>query len=370
MSGMKYRLAHNYLIKVIHQCAVELETPAHKANRLLELRIKAWKRNGKSKNLLLNWVEIYKILRLIGVDARKAEVSLILATVFTLKFFWNNLVMFQINFVLFEVMLIGFYCLARKKPHIAGVLFTIITFIKIIPVFLAAYVFLFHFSRKVVISMVTTALICLTLPMAFRGKDLWVQDHVDNYEILIKHYIVEGTIVADRVNHSLKSGMLKTFYPETRHIVDVNPDKYPLILRIAGFMQLMMLGVIITNGIILFRRKVWFSLAYLSSILVFSHLYAMITWTAHLVTLLFCILPVLLIDVRKLPKPGKIAFWIFIGLMVFLGIEGSDTVGEKIYQAIHHYDLHTLMLMGLFIFSSWVVLDKRSAGIFPDGIQI
>jgi len=45
----------------------------------------------------------------------------------------------------------------------------------------------------------------------------------------------------------------------------------------------------------------------------------------------------------------KIAYTIFIGLMVFLGIEGSDTVGEKIYLAIRFYDIYTYLLLGLFI---------------------
>ena len=95
---------------------------------------------------------IYKILINAGVSSKKAEITLILVTLFSLKYFWNNLVMIQLNFILFVVILIGFYYLSKRKPYIAGILFTLITFIKIVPVFLAAYVFLFHFSRRVVIS--------------------------------------------------------------------------------------------------------------------------------------------------------------------------------------------------------------------------
>ena len=126
---------------------------------------------------------IYRILLNAGVDAKRAEIVLILATIFTLKYFWNNLVMYQVNYIILTVILGGVYYLSRKKPHVAGILFTIITFIKVIPVFLAAYVFLFHFSRKVVVSMVLTAVLCLTIPISMRGWDQWKQDHVDFYEI-------------------------------------------------------------------------------------------------------------------------------------------------------------------------------------------
>lgn len=313
---------------------------------------------------------IYKTLLNIGVSPRKAEMALILATIFTLKYFWNNLVMVQINYLILVFILGGIYYLSKKKPHIAGILFTFVTFIKIIPIFLAAYVFFFHCSRKVLVTMILTAVLCLTLPISTRGWDMWVQDHVDNYEILVKQYIIDGRIVADQANHSLKAGVIKTFYPETRTNENVSTREYAGILKVLSMLQVLLLLMLIFNAFLLKRRKRYFSLAYLSSILLFTHLFSGITWTAHLVTLIFCLLPVLLIDWKSLNMPGKIAYWSFIGLMVFLGIEGSDTVGEKIYLAIRFYDIYTYLLLGLFIFYSWLVIDKRSANMYEKGILI
>jgi hypothetical protein len=42
--------------------------------------------------------------------------------------------------------------------------------------------------------------------------------------------------------------------------------------------------------------------------------------------------------------------------MVFLGIEGSDTVGEKVYLAIRFYNIYTYLLLGLFIYYSWMIM--------------
>jgi hypothetical protein len=313
---------------------------------------------------------IYRTLLNIGVIAKRAEVALILATVFTLKYFWNNLVMFQVNYIILLVILGGIYFLSKKKPHIAGILFTLVTFIKVIPVFLAAYVFLFHFSRKVIVSMVLTALLCLTLPASMRGWKTWRQDHEDFYEILVRQYVLEGRIVADQVNHSLKAGFIKTFYPETRTNENVSTQEYSGFVRAMNVLTLLLFLTLIINGVLLFRRKRYFSLAYLASIILFTHLFSGITWTAHLVTLIFCLLPVLLINVKSLKTPGKIAYWAFITLMVFLGIEGSDTVGEKVYLAIRFYDIYTYLLLGLFIFYSWMIMDRRSSSMYEEGIMI
>ncbi len=313
---------------------------------------------------------IYRILLNIGVKPKRAEQVLILSTLFTLKYFWNNLVMYQVNYIILLVILAGIYYLSTKKYNIAGILFTIITFIKVIPVFLAAYVFIFHFSRKVVISMVLTTVLILSVPISMRGLERYKQDHVGFYEVLLKQYILDGRIVADQVNHSLKAGFIKTFYPETRTDENVNPDDYPGFVTVMNIITLVMLLTLVVNGYLLFRRKRNFSLAYLSSIILFTHLFSGITWTAHLVTFIFCLLPVLLIERQNLRRTGKIAWWAFIVLMVFLGIEGSDTVGEKIYLAIRIYDVYTYLLLGLFIFCSWVVMGKRSASIYPEGILI
>ena len=312
---------------------------------------------------------IYKILRLMGVGKRKTEISLILAILLTLQYFWNNLSSLNINYILFVIVLTGIYYLVKKKPHIAGILFTIITLIKIMPVLLAGYVFIFHFSRRVFLTMVLTAVICLSLPIPFRGMDRWVQDHVDHYENAIGQYILSGRIVAINPNHALKAGLVKAFHPEGRNDPHVYPEQYPMTNRIMTVLQFMFLGILILNGALLYRRKISFNLAYLASILLFTHLISGLTWSAHLVTLQYCLLPVLLIDVSRLRRPGKIFFYFTLTFLLFLSIEGSDIFGEKVYQAIRVYDLFTLMLIGLFLFCSWVAWNRQSYQIYPEGIK-
>jgi hypothetical protein len=218
--------------------------------------------------------------------------------------------------------------------------------------------------------MVLTGVLCGIIPISMRGWEHWKQDHVDFYEILVDQYIVEGRIVADQVNHSLKAGLIKTFYPETRTDEHVSPDDYPGFILAMNMITILLLMALVINGVLQKRRNRDFSMAYLASIILFTHLISGITWTAHMVTLIFCLLPVLLINVKSLKLTGKVAFWTFIALLVFLGIEGSDTVGEKIYLTIRFYDVYTYLLLGLFVFSSWVVMDRRTSRLYPEGIKI
>jgi hypothetical protein len=215
-----------------------------------------------------------------------------------------------------------------------------------------------------------TLLIIFTVPAVFRGGKLWVDDHVAYAEGFLTNYIVKGQIITFHPNHNLKAGVLRTFCPESRTNHYVYPEDYPVATRIASILLYILLGVLIVNGIVLYRRKNSFSLAYLASILLFTHLYSSMTWIAHLVTMMFILTPIILIDVKRLSKPGKIAFYLFLILMVFFGFEGSDTLGESTYRALINYGVYTYLLFGLFLFTSWLVWSKRSDNLYPEGIRI
>jgi len=163
---------------------------------------------------------------------------------------------------------------------------------------------------------------------------------------------------------------MKTFFPETREIEVILGKEYPVANRLLTLTQGLMLLTLIAGGVILFRRKQVFSLSFLAAIVLFTHLFAGITWTAHLVTFIFCLTPVLLIDRSNLKTGGKLAWFIFIGLMIFLGIEGSDTTGDKLYLFLRYYDIYTYLLVGLFIYYSWIFLSKKSRIYFPEAISI
>jgi hypothetical protein len=309
---------------------------------------------------------LFKLLLLPGLDRRRIFVSLLVSGLFTVQYFWNNLVMLNINAIVLTIILLGIYSLAKGKPHVSGILFTFVTFIKLMPVVLLVYVFIRYFSLRVFLYIALTVLTLLFLPAAFRGMDQWISDHKGFYEYVIRPYIIEGSVVTEETNHKLKSGLVKAMYPEVRERIRVDPDNYPLALTINNIITLVFLGILVFNGILMYRRNIAFSISYFSSLIIFTHLISGLTWSAHLVSLVYCFLPVILIVPGKLKWPGKTFYYIALTGFLFLGMEGLDTYGPKVYHAIRMYDLYTLLLLGLFLFSSWVVWNSRSRSLYPE----
>lgn len=307
---------------------------------------------------------LIRILLKSGIDWQTTRFAVILAVIFSLKYVWNNLVMFQINMLIFVIILVGINFLVKRKPHIAGSLFSIVMLIKITPIFLAIYVFLFYFSKKVAIWMILTVTICIALTISFRGLERGLQDHATYYDHFLKSYIIEGAIWGSPSNHSLKAAALKIFHPETIE-ASIKPDDYRGIINIVNIFLACSLIILCINSWLLRKRKQDFSLSNLAAIILFSHLCAGITWTAHLVTFLYILLPLLLIDYKSLKGIRKYVFFSVLFLLLFLGIEGSDTVGAKIYTFIRMYDIFTLLMLSLFLFYSYIIWDRRSAKIFP-----
>lgn len=313
---------------------------------------------------------LFRILIQSGFSPGRARFALALSLLFTMKYFWNNLVMFQVNQIIFFFIVLGIYFLTRKKPHLAGLVFTVITLIKIIPVFLAAYVFIYHFSRKVATTMIITALACLLLPSIMRGPSMLIQDYESYYNDFLKEYVVEGSIITEIGNHSLKGAVFKAIHPESRDSSPINPEDYPQTIMVINIIQASLLFLLIVNGFIMYRRKVPWSLAYLASIILFTHIYSGITWTAHLVTITFCVLPFLLVEVKQI-KPGQgILYYAGFIFLFFLAIEGSYLVGKKGSLFLRYHDIISYMIMGLFLFNSWVVMSRKSKALYPEGVNI
>ncbi len=290
---------------------------------------------------------IFGILKNLGYDGRKVRVPVILAVVASLKFFWNNLTMFQMNFVIFTMILGGVWYMTRRKPVHAVVLFTLATFIKVYPVFFILYALAVKRTRAVFVAAALTGLFCMAAPAVERGFRQDVEDHVSYYHTFLRDFS-EGHVITMGTNHTFRAFVLKAFVPASRDR-DVYPADYPGIFRISGLVLLVLFGMMVLAVWRQVRlRGEHISLEAVAALLLFTHLFSGITWTAHFVTSMFYYLPLFLIDFRRLKMPVRIFHLVLIGLVFFLAIEGSDTTGRGVYTFIRHYDLFTITALLLF----------------------
>jgi hypothetical protein len=200
--------------------------------------------------------------------------------------------------------------------------------------------------------------LCLAVSVIPRGIQTGINDHFSYYSAFLKEF-KEGRVITTNSNHTLKSLVLKAFYPETRNVEDINPLLYKKPMLIANMMLLLLAGL--TTGMCVYARKTKKKVNYLiifSLIFIFTHLISGITWTAHLVTAMFWYLPLFIVDVRKITHTAhKILHYLFYAMAFFLTVEGKDTTGEFLYNVLSFYDV--LVIFPLVLFFYYIYLEFR-----------
>ncbi len=303
---------------------------------------------------------LVKICRNYGFKDR-AGLAVALACICSFHYFWSNLIMFQMNLLVFTLCVAGIYFFSRKQSHWASLFLVAATFIKVYPVFLLAFVFITSLkSGKTILYTTGGILACLLISIIPRGFETGLNDYISYYFSFLKEF-QEGRIITIDANHTFKAFILKAFYPETRN-VDIIASDYSLAVRIAEIILLLLfVSVIISSWKVIksgSREKI---LIIFSLVFIFTHLFSGITWTAHLVTAMFSFLPLFLIDRKKIEgKTHRIVYFLLAGMAFLLAIEGKDTTGRWLYYNLRHYDIFVIYPLVLFIYYTFIVAGKNS----------
>lgn len=304
-------------------------------------------------SLVLPIIVIYLLFRLLknyGLSQKDVFLPVVFSILASFNYFWNNLNMLQVNYLLFTISITGIFFLSEKKYSLAAVFFVIATFIKIYPVFLLIYTFLLYPKRRVIISITASVIMCLALPALQRGLSKGIDDHQKYYETFLKEF-KEGKVVPDLKNHTIKSFIIKAS-SKTPNIENINISDYKIHMAIANIFLLFMFATIllaIYKQIRVNHRE--FSFLILSAIFIFTHMISGITWSAHLVTAVFWYLPLFLIDWKKFNNPFLKAFHLaLIIIAFFLSIEGTDTTGKNVYILLRSFDVFVVYPVVLFFY--------------------
>jgi hypothetical protein len=301
---------------------------------------------------------IYKILLNYGYDRTKIRLPIALSAIASMNFFWNNLTMYQINFVVFTLIIAGIYFLSRSKEDGAGILLCLASFIKIYPVFLLIYVFFSKMTKKAFFAIAITVVLCIVVPSAQRGFTKGLNDHLKYYEVFLKEF-QEGKLKVGEKVHTFKSFSFKILAPETLNS-DVDTDDYPVENTISNaFLIALLILIVFLSWFQIRKGQASMNVAMISCILIFTHLVSGITWSAHMVTTMFSYLPLFLVNPKKLSGLGmRIFHYSLIVIAFFLAIEGSDTTGKFIYHAIRVVDFFVIFPLILLGYYSWMIIRR------------
>jgi len=309
-------------------------------------------------------VWIYFLLRKILIkygfsEKDKLYIPIVLSFLFSFNYFWSNLNMLQINLFIFSISLLGILYLLDKKHHIAAIALTIVTFIKIYPVFLLLYVFLLKPDKKMILAIFLTTLFCVTAPSLQRGLKKGFTDHVTYYETFLKEF-KDGKIVLVLQNHNAKTLFLKAVIKEKMYD-NSNLSNYKKEIILSNVLILILLATMIYCIFHQFKKKKReFSFLILSMIFIFTHMISGISWSAHYVTAIFWYLPLFLIDPDKLKyKSLKIVHYALLFIALFLGFEGKDTTGQTIYLLVRKYDIYVIFPVLLYFYYAYLYLKDE-----------
>ena len=311
-------------------------------------------------NLLLFLFTIYltrTIFETFIDDKRKINTALLLATLFSFRFFWYHFTFVQMNQLILVLCLSGVLAMLKNKDTIAVIFFVVATFIKVIPLFFLIWL-LFRGTFKTYLKVLLAITICILIPFIWRGADLGFQD-LQNYYLTFLEPFQQGRVEAEFHNHSLSSGIYKLSLPMTNepgwdfNIFNLTQEAAK---RVYFYSSIFIFTLFI--GCLAYLKLLKISITYLeiALILLTTHLLSGITWEYHLVSLLFIYVAFFINSAHKKSIWHKLLIYFFYFLIFLNAIVGTDTVGSKLYHYFGGYGALTWMLLLFFLYFCFEII--------------
>jgi hypothetical protein len=314
-------------------------------------------------NLILFLFSIYlvrSIFEFYCSDTKFINKMLFFSTLLSFRFFWSCFQFTQMNEVILVLCLQGILFMLKKKETPAIICFVTATFIKIIPVFFLIWL-VFRGNLRTYLKILITILLCLIIPLIWRGFYTGIMD-LKNYYIEFLKPFQEGRVEYPFTNQSLSAAIYKLFRPlnDTQNLGDAHTQDFQLfylpidtVSKIYSFSAALIFITFIIYLFYLRFQKKEITFLEISMILLVTHLLSSITWDYHLVSLLFVYMSFLMLLKEKQNGISKWISYSLIVMMLFNAIVGKDTSGMFIYHILEGYSLLTWMMVLLFFFFLW-----------------
>jgi hypothetical protein len=314
-------------------------------------------------NLIL-WVVAVQLTRDIvarsASDRNSGPLPLVLAVVFSAQFFLDNFHHAQMNEVIFVLVLLGIRASLRGKDLRAAGYIVVATAIKITPIFFVAWL-LIRGRRRAALAVPALALGCVLVPLLVRGPVTGAGELVEYYHSFLEGHqhgevseYTGGQNLAVLVNHMMrpteKAGHISSGYlPASERTAQLT---YQIVWAAV-------LSTFLLKLVLLRREGAPPSALELSMIFLAGLLLSPITFTTHLVSLLFVFYAFLSMRLAGLSPAGRVLAALLFAAMAVSGLSGRDLAGNTVYEYVGAYGIHVWMMLALFI--TTVALAGRPA---------
>jgi len=282
-------------------------------------------------------------------DRTDSRVPLALAVVLSAQFFLDNFHHVQMNEVTFVLALLGIKLYLDGRDIASAAAFVAATAIKITPIFFVAWLVI-RGRRRAALAVVPLGLACLLVPLVLRGPSRGVAELGEYYhKFLEKHQHGEiGSYSAGQNVAALVSRMTRPPSISGQPSFQWAPASERTAQRAYQGLWLAVLLLYLGKLVLLRLRRAPVSAFELAMAFATALLLSPITFTTHLVPVLFIFATVLSVRPAKLSGLARAGAGVLCVGMAVCGLSGRDLVGDAGYRAVGGYSVCAWTILALF----------------------
>ncbi len=293
---------------------------------------------------------------------------LVLAVLLSAQFFLDNFHHVQVNGIILVVVLYGVRASLLGRDASSAAAIVAATAIKITPIFFAAWLVI-RGSRRAAVATIVLGLASVLMPLAVRGPERGVRELAEYYHSFLEGH-QKGRIDDYQAGQNLAALVSRmTRAPATiqRHSYRYLPaDESRAQLLYRGSWLAILALFLVTIAALRVRRApvnaYELALVFLAALLL-----SPITFTTHLVPLLFAFAVALSIRREALRGPAKVAAAVVGVGIVASGLSGRDLAGDTVYTGVAGYSVHAWTMLLLLVAMSVLALEATAASRPPGG---
>ena len=303
-------------------------------------------------NLLLWMVAACLTRRIIDrhfSDGRARLVPFLLALAFSAQFWLDNFHHVQMNGVIFVLILLGVDAYLRRRDGTSAGYLVAATAIKLTPIFFLVWLAI-RGRPRAVLAVPLFALACVAAPLLARGPSTGASDVVDYYRSFLgpQRRSNLDSYGSGQNLAALVTRMTRPVQNTDGRSYQYVPASEPAARLIYEGLWLLVFVAFMLKLVWLRWRAAWLSALELSMVFLASLLLSPITFTHHLVSLLFVFYAALGTEIAAL-WPRHRVLSVALGVIVgFISMAGRDLVGSSIYLSVRGYSLIAWMMLILF----------------------
>jgi Glycosyltransferase family 87 len=275
---------------------------------------------------------------------------IVLGVVLSAQFFLDNFHHAQMNEVIFVLVLLGIDAYLRGLDVRAAAYVVTATAIKITPIFFVAWLII-RGRPRAALAIPVLALGCVLVPMVLRGPARGASELIEYYHSFLEGH-QHGEISEYAGGQNLAALVNRMMRPaENPRGVSYQYVSASEPTAQQAYHALWLLVMLLFLGELLVLRVQQRSLSAfeISSVFLAGLLLSPITFTTHLVSLVFVYTTFVAIRVSTL-SPAERVVAVLLGLgMLLTGLSGRDLVGPTIYYGVKGYSLMTWTMLLLFL---------------------